>query len=156
MHTLVLSLHSVVRWLVVILGLLAAGRSLAGWLGRGNWGPLEDRLGMWFTTVMDLQLLLGLLLYFFLSPITTTAFRNFGSALADPGRRFWVVEHLLTMVVAVILAHSGRALSRKSAVAATRYQRAAIFFSLAVLAILLAIPWPFTAAGAGRPWLRIG
>ena len=57
------------------------------------------------------------------------------------------------MIVAVVLAHIGRSRSKKATDDRGKFKRAAIFFGLAMLAVLLAIPWPFLAAGAGRGWL---
>ena len=36
-----------------------------------------------------------------------------------------------------------------------KYKWAAIFLGLALLAMLVAIPWPFLAVGSGRPWIRL-
>ena len=90
---------------------------------------------------MDIQLLLGLLLYFVFSPITKTAFQDFGAAMADSELRYFAVEHLLMMVIAVVLVHIGRALSRRADTDNSKYKRAAIFFTLSLLVVLAAIPW---------------
>ncbi len=156
MYSFTLSLHSIVRWLVVILGLVTAGRAVAGWTGKRGWETLDDQLGLAFTSVMDLQLLLGLLLYGILSPLTTGAFQNFGAAMSNSIQRFFAVEHIFLTVIGVVLAHLGRAMNRKATEASAKHKRAAIFFGLAILLILAAIPWPFLATGAGRPWLRLG
>jgi hypothetical protein len=156
MYPLVLSLHSILRWVVLILGLIAVIRALIGWLGSSQWETIDDRLGLAFTTSMDLQLLLGLLLYFVLSPLTRGAFQNFGAAMSNANLRFWAVEHFVVMIVAVILAHIGRSQSRKAEEPTAKHKRAAIFFGLALIAVLVAVPWPFLASGGGRPWIRIG
>ncbi|MCA9962185.1 MAG: hypothetical protein KC443_24285, partial [Anaerolineales bacterium] len=141
MYTTVLAFHNIVRWVVLISGLLAAGKAIMGWLGKKSWTDIDNQFGLIFTISMDVQLLLGLLLYFVLSPITTQAFSDFGAAMADAGARFWAVEHIFTMIVAVALAHVGRSLSKKAPDALHKHQRAAIFFTIAILAILAAIPW---------------
>jgi len=155
MYSIVLTLHSLVRWIVVILALAAVVRAFIGWLGKQAWTPLDDRLGMWYTISLDVQLLLGLVLYIFLSPLAQAAFRDFGAAMSNPVLRFFAVEHILTMVVAVILAHVGRALSRRATEAQARHRRAVILYGLATLVILVAVPWPFMT-GVGRPWIRLG
>lgn len=155
MYPVVLFLHSWVRWIVAIAAMVAVARAFYGWLGKKEWARLDDQLGLLFSTSLDVQMLLGLILYIFLSPITTLAFKNFGVAMSDPIARFFTIEHILYMVIAVALGHIGRALSRKATEATARHRVAAILFGLATLAILIAIPWPFTAAGAGRPWFRL-
>lgn len=148
MYPFVLGLHNIIRWAVLILGLLAIVRAFLGWTGKKPWTGLDNRLGLFFTISLDVQLLLGLLLYGVLSPITTGAFADFGAAMSDPSARFWLVEHIFTMVVAVVLAHVGRSLSKKAPTDVAKHQRAAIFFTLALLLVLAGIPWsrPFLPA----------
>ncbi len=141
MYELVLTLHSLVRWAIVIVGIVAVVRAFMGWRGKKPWTQLDDRLGLGFTSVMDLNLLLGLLLYFVLSPITTGAFGDFAGAMGNSGLRFYLVEHLSLMIVAVIVAHIGRSRAKKAASDEGKHKQAAIFFALSILLVLLAIPW---------------
>ena len=141
MYSLVLTLHSLVRWAIVIVGIVAIVRAFMGWRGSRPWAQLDDRLGLTFASVMDVNLLLGLLLYFVLSPITTAAFQDFGAAMADSAQRFFVVEHILVMLIAVVVAHIGRSRSKKAANDQGKFKQAAIFFTIAMALVLLAIPW---------------
>jgi hypothetical protein len=88
-----------------------------------------------------------LLLYFVFSPLTRAGFAGDASAMSDPVLRFFLVEHLSVMLVAVVLTHMGRALSRRASGEAAKHQRAAIFYTLAMLAVLISIPWPFQVFG---------
>lgn len=155
MYPVILTLHSLVRWVVAILAILAVGRAWWGWLGKRPWAALDDKAGAWFTISMDVQLLLGLLLYLVFSDLVAAALRDFGAAMANAGLRYFAVEHAFLMVVAVVLAHVGRARARRATNPSARHRNAAIFFGLAFLVVLVAIPWPFVE-GVGRPWLRLG
>lgn len=141
MYPSVLLLHSWLRWAVVLAGLFALYRGIGGWAGTRAWSRVDDRAGFWFAMSLDLQMLIGLLLYFFLSPFTTEALNDFGAAMKNPGLRFWAVEHVFGMVLAIALAHIGQARVRK-ATASRKHRVAAIFFGLALLAVLASIPWP--------------
>jgi hypothetical protein len=152
MYDLVLTLHSLVRWAIVIVGVVAIVRAFMGWRGNKPWTQLDDRLGLGFTTTMDLNLLLGLLLYFMLSPITTGAMKDFGAAMGNSVTRYFAVEHILVMIIAVIVAHIGRSRSKKAVSDVGKFKQAAIFFTVAIVLVFLAIPWPFLSAGAGRGW----
>src|SRR5262245_26706735 len=152
MYPLMLVVHSLLRWLVLAAGLVAFGRALAGMRGRGAWTPADDRAGQLFVGTLDLQFLIGLVLYFGLSPITRAAFQDFGGAMGNSMLRFWAVEHILGMVIAVALAHIGRVRVRKTTDAVRRHKLAAIFFGLALVAILATIPCP--GMPAGRPLFR--
>ncbi|MFN2211577.1 MAG: hypothetical protein ACK2UE_00765 [Anaerolineales bacterium] len=96
---------------------------------------------MFYSISLDIQLLLGLILYFFLSPITKIVFSDLSSALANSGSRFFALEHVLIMVLAVILAHVGVAMARRTEDAVLKHRQAAIWFSLSLIALLLGMPW---------------
>ena len=152
LYGIFLSLHSLIRWPVVIFALLAVVRAMAGWLGNRPWTELDRKSGLWFTIAMDTQVLIGLILYFFLSPITTTAMQNFGGAMSNASVRYFAVEHLVMMLIAVALAHVGSARAKKAATDQAKHRNAAIWFGLAIILVLAAIPWPFLEAG--RPLIR--
>lgn len=140
-YNIVLALHNIMRWVVVIGGIIAAVRALYGWLANRPWRSLDNQLGLLFTVSMDIQVLLGLILYFVLSPITSENLSNIGELMADAGARFYLVEHSLIMIIALGLAHAGRSLSKKAEGDTRKHMRAAIFFTLAILLVLALIPW---------------
>jgi cell division protein FtsW (lipid II flippase) len=150
MYSLILLLHSWLRWAVLLAGFVVVARALAR--GGRPWTPTDERAGSWFVITLDLQLLLGALLYFALSPIMRLAFDDFGAAMRTSGIRFWAVEHLFGMVIGIALAHVGKSRIRKAATDARRHRLALIFFGLALLAVLVSIPWP--AMPNGRPLFR--
>jgi hypothetical protein len=151
LYAVVLLIHSYLRWAVILAGLLAFGRAVSGSSGRKPWTPADDRAGFWFVMAVDLQMLLGLLLYGFLSPSTRQAFGSFGAAMKDPTQRFWAVEHIAGMLIGLALVHVGRGRTRKTD-SLRRHKVAAIFFGLALAAILASVPGP--GMPAGRPLLR--
>jgi hypothetical protein len=156
MYPLLLTLHSWLRWIVVIVGVIAVARFALGWGGRRAWQGLDGRLAVVLPTLLDIQLLVGLLLYFFASPITAGALRNFGAAMGNAVTRFFAVEHLLLMVIALALAHVGGVLVKQRRADPARFRLATVLFGLAIVVILAAIPWPFVTAGMNRPWFRLG
>lgn len=143
MYTTVLVLHSWIRWIALV---AAVGTTLAALRGKAaGANSLADRWGMVAMMALDTQLLLGLLLYFVLSPNTKAILEHFGDAMKDPALRFWAVEHTVSMFAAIALAHVGRVLARKSTSPATKRTRLLICFGMATLLIILGMPWP------GRP-----
>lgn len=142
-YTITLIVHSWLRWAVLAAGLAAA---LRGGSDR------NDTAGRWFTILLDTQFLLGLLLYFVLSPITAAALDDFGGAMKVPQLRFFAVEHTFGMLVGITLAHIGRGRVKKAS-PEKRGRTALIFYGLALLVILASIPWP--GMPAGRALFRI-
>lgn len=142
MYDLLLFAHSWLRWLVLLAVLMAVARAAGGVSTRRPWTPVDDRAGMWMTASLDLQMLIGIVLYGFLSPVTKSAFVDMAAAMRAAPIRFFVVEHPVGMIVAIALAHIGRGRVRKAATSEAKHKRALIFFGLALLVLLLSIPWP--------------
>ncbi|HAL17287.1 MAG TPA: hypothetical protein DCP32_11240 [Anaerolineaceae bacterium] len=151
-NLIVQTLHNLTRWGIVILGLVAIIRAFAGWFGKKEYTPADNRAGMLYTIAFDIQFLLGIVLYFskgWFGVLTA----DFNASMSSVGTRFFTIDHLLTMVGALTLAHVGRALSRKAADAARKHRSVAIWYGLSFALMLAAVPWPFTAFA--RPWLRL-
>ena len=151
MYTTVLMLHSWLRWLALLAGLVATFSALGDNTTPPAKGP-ADRWGLILTIALDTQLLLGLLLYFVLSPTMTAIRENFSLAMKDPVARFWAVEHLTTMLVAIVVAHVGRVLGRKSTTADSKKMKLFVCYGIATVLMCIAIPWP--GLRAGRPLFR--
>jgi hypothetical protein len=144
--------HSLLRWVVIIAGAVAVARGIRGWGGTRRWTAADDLSGLLFTIALDIELMLGLVLYAGVSPFTSQAFADFGAAMGDAVMRFWAVEHPFGMLIAVSLAHIARVRVRRAAGDSGRFKVAALLFGLALVVILLSIPWPWM--DAGRPLIR--
>jgi hypothetical protein len=149
-YTILITLHSILRWLVILAAVYALYRAYRGWLGRKEWAASDRRAGAIFTGIFDLQVMVGLVLYFFASPITRAFLADVGAGMAIPAERFFGLVHIGLMVLAVLVAHMGSVFSRRGA-DASRHRTAALLYSLSIVIVLLAIPWPFEAVG--RPLL---
>ena len=138
-YELLVIVHSWLRWAVLLAAILALVRR-------------DDASGRWFVIGMDVQVLIGLVLYLFLSPYTMSAWSNMAEAMGNSVTRFFAVEHLFGMLVATALAHVGRVKIRKATDPARRSRLTLIFYGLALVIMLLSIPWPMMPAG--RPLFR--
>jgi hypothetical protein len=112
-----------------------------GWFGKKEWIKTDNLAGVIYVGLVDLNVLLGLVLYIFLSPLTRAAFANFGEAMSNSTLRFFAVEHIFGMIVALVLAHVGRMLSKRAMDTVKKHRAAAIWFALSFLVILATIPW---------------
>jgi hypothetical protein len=151
MYTFVLLLHSWLRWAALVAGV---GATMAAFTDRVPTAGLgrADRWGLALMAALDLQMLLGLLLYLVLSPTMEAIRQNFGAAMQDRVARFWAVEHISMMLMAVILVHVGRVLARKAKTPQARRTRLLVCFGIATLAMIAATPWP--GMSNGRPLFR--
>ena len=149
MYIFVLTVHSWLRWVALV---ASVGATFAALRDRG--GPARaDLWGLVLMMMLDIQLLLGLLLYLVLSPFTQDAMRDFGAAMKNPALRFFAVEHVSMMLAAVVLVHVGRVLARKAATPDAKRMRLIMCFGGATILMLLAMPWPGLVSG--RPLFRI-
>jgi len=147
MYTTILVVHSWVRWIALVTGF---GATLAAIMGRvESKDSPADRWGLFLIMALDIQMLLGLMLYLGLSPNMKEILAHFGDAMKDPATRFWAVEHITAMFAAVIVAHVGRVLARKAKTPASKRRRLLVCFALATVLMLAGIPWP------GRPGGRV-
>ncbi len=144
-----LAFHGLLRWLVLAGAITATFLAGSGWSGKQPLSAVLRRFSILFVILIDLELVLGLILYFGASPLTKMAFQNMAAAMKDHELRFFAVEHTTYMLLAVICAHVGAALIRRAKTDLIKYRGATIAFLLALLLILAGIPW-------WRPLLRFG
>lgn len=149
MYTFLLASHSLVRWAVVALAVAAV--TLA-WRGTVAGRPFDKRVPLAFVIALDVQLVLGLLLYF-VSPLVDQALADMGAAMKVRGLRFWAVEHVTLVVAVLAFVHIGYRRTKHAADDKAKWRAAAIFFTIGLVLIAAAIPWPFLKE-IGRPWLR--
>jgi hypothetical protein len=149
MYPAVLLVHSWLRWVALIAGI----GTLAALLKPGDASAARaERWSLALLITLDVQLLLGLLLYFALSPFTAAALKDLGAAMQNPALRFFAVEHIVTMFGAVILVHVGRVIGRTAPSPEAKRTRLLVCVGFAMVAMLAGIPWPGMASG--RPLFR--
>jgi hypothetical protein len=141
MYSGFLQLHDILRWFVLLALVITLVKYLTSWLGNHSWKKTDNILAIVFTSIMDIQLLTGLALYFFLSPLTKIAFSDMGAAMKNADLRFYAVEHIFLMLIAVVLVHIGRAKSKKALFDVSKFKIALIYFSLAFVLVIVGIPW---------------
>jgi hypothetical protein len=95
-------------------------------------------------------LLIGLILLF-VGRISFTKIPEGVSVMKDATYRFFLVEHPLMMIIAIVFITIGRGQAKKSIPDAVKYKKAFWFFVVALILILAAIPWPFREV-IGRPY----
>jgi FtsH-binding integral membrane protein len=147
MYGPVLFLHSWMRWVALALILV----SIVFAAQKRN-DALAKKLSIFTMVSFHVQLLLGLLLYFVLSPVTKGAFADMGAAMKDGAVRFYVAEHLMGMIIAVALVSVGHIRAKKASDDGTAAKRRLMLFAIGLLVMLASIPWPFMAAG--RPLFK--
>src|SRR5688500_3002491 len=134
--------HSIGRWIVLLLLLFAILNSLIA--GNRPYIRTDNRLGLLLTIAADLMLLIGIYLWF-TGPWSYKQIQavRFSEVMKNPTNRYYVVEHLAGMLIAIILIHIGKTQGKKSMSDKAKHRRTMIFYLVALLIILASIPWPF-------------
>lgn len=139
MATGLLHLHNLLRW-VILITLLMSSYQL--YTGKNALKTSKILLIASHST-----LLLGLYQYIF-GAVGLALIKAAGMAavMKDHASRFWAVEHIFSMVLAITFITIGHIKYKKTQNA----KPTLIFYLIALALILLAMPWPFKP-GIGRP-----
>lgn len=133
--------HSGLRWIVLILILAAIFNAIAA-KSSGKYEKKDKMLNLFAMVFLHIQLLLGIVLYF-MSPKVTFAEGWMKNAMT----RFYGMEHVLIMLIAITLVTIGRKKAEKASLAANKHAAIIKFYAIGLILILAGIPWPFRNLG---------
>lgn len=139
MHTLLATLHSYNRYLILAALLFVLFRAFSGWLTRRPYEKIDNTASLVLVSLAHLQLLIGLIMWGFTSAWTQTAFANMGLAMKDPNQRYWAVEHLVAMLIAIVLIQLGRTFAKKTPDQTAKHRKTAIYTAIAALIIVVTL-----------------
>ncbi len=145
MHN-ILFLHSTLRYFILLFAVVVTVQSLVGMMGKKKFKNVNKQLALALLIFCDLQLVLGLALYF---PKFSNAF-GAGNVMKDVYNRFYAVEHSFSMVLAIVLVHIGYTVTKKNFDDDRKFKRL-FWCTFAALGIFMAmIPWQGKQV-VGRP-----
>jgi hypothetical protein len=153
MNSLV-QIHSLLRWVVLLTAFYAIFKALTGMLGNKSYGDSDAKAGLFLTISADIQLLIGIALYFF----GGVGFKNIQAngmafVMKDAFARFFAVEHILMMLIAIALFHVGKSKSRSAVADTTKHKMAFWYYLIGLIIILASIPWPFRKGFEAMGWM---
>lgn len=149
MYTGLLHLHSVNRYLLLIALFFVLYRAYNGWLRQQRFEKMDNTASVSLLALTHLQLVLGLILYVGFSQWTQPAFADMGAAMKNPWQRYFAVEHIAVMILAVVLIQLGRTFSKKATTDTEKHRKLAIYNTVALLLIVLSL------APKGLLWGRV-
>jgi uncharacterized membrane protein len=139
MHAALLHSHNLLRWVVLVLGVITVVKAAQGLGGDRPYAGTRKFTAM-FMGSLHLQLLLGLLL-FMNSPVISAAMRDMEATMADRSLRFILAEHPTLMVAAAIVMTIGAIVAKNAATDTARHRKALIFTGITLAIVLYGIPW---------------
>lgn len=152
MYPSLILLHATVRWLLLLLLLLSLYRAAAGLYGRRSFTKADNALRHWTATAAHIQLLAGMLLYT-QSPVVRYFWQHFREAVRVKDTLFFGLLHMLLMLAAIAILTAGSALAKRRSSHPAKFRTMLLWYGVALLIILTAIPWPFSPL-AQRPYWR--
>jgi hypothetical protein len=143
-----LDVHSALRWIGLILLIATIVDSVIR-----MYRPFKEnerKLALFTLIAFHSQLLTGLILYF-VSP-TIKGFIQAGDIMKNSIARFYIVEHLLMMLLAIAIITIGYSRAKRQSESWAKHRMLFFYYLTAFLIILISIPWPFRIVGEGRGW----
>jgi len=131
MYTGLLHTHSLLRYLILIFLVLVIALALTGLINKRPFKKLDNTASLYLLIFTHLQMVVGLVLYF------TSPFVKFGAeTMSDKVTRYWTVEHIFAMLIAVVLITVGRISSKKISIDAGKHKRLLIMNAIALILIV--------------------
>lgn len=140
MYNGILHLHNVLRWVILILLLIAIFQALTKKQGL-------KQSSLWLMIAAHITLVVGI--YQWIAGqlgLKMIQSAGFSVVMKDSVTRFWAVEHFAGMLIGIILITIARGKAK-----VLNFKSAAWLYVIALIVLLLTIPWPFRE-GIGRPW----
>jgi hypothetical protein len=142
MYDLFKTIHHYLFFVVLVLGLFAIAKAVVGMSSKVAYTDGDRKTGLFFLISCHTQLIIGLILYFFLSPLGLQAFQTLGSeVMKNKDYRYMAVEHISANLIAIALITVGYSKNKRSTDSAQRHKNALIFFGLGLALLLSRIPW---------------
>ena len=141
MYTGLLHTHSLLRYLILIALPVVIIKAIVGLTNKQPFTKLDNKLSLYLFIFTHTQLLVGLIMYFMnLSGSSERQLVYFGSeTMSNPGVRYWTVEHIFGMLVAVVLITLARTTSKRMTDDAAKHKRMFIFNFVALVVIVTMI-----------------
>jgi len=152
MYSFLLATHSLTRWLVLVSLLYSIFIAYRGWLFKKPFTKAEGVIRIVTTTIVHIQLVIGVWLYC-ISPVVSYFLHNFSTAMRERQIRFFGMEHITMMIIAITVLTIGSAKTKRKPTDQEKFKTMAIWFTLALVIILSSIPWSFSPLTA-RPNFR--
>jgi len=141
MYSTLLIAHSILRWLVMLSLLYSVYRGWQGISRQLGFTETDNSLRHWTATIAHTQLMLGIVLYT-QSPMVKFYFSGYEDTSGEA--LFFGVIHIILMLVAIVIITIGSAKAKRQPADVQKFRTMLTYFSLGLLIIFIAIPWPFS------------
>lgn len=141
MYETVKFLHSYWAYLTLLILIISTFNALVKFFGNKEFGAFDFRVSLFTLIVSHIQLILGIVLFFSAGYISIISSSGMGDVMKNGELRSNIIEHPLTMIIAVTLITMGYSKHKKKLTSKPKFKLLAIFYTLALVFVLAKIPW---------------
>lgn len=134
-------LHSYWAYLVLLILVLATFNALIKYFGNKEFHAKDFRISLFTLIVSHIQLILGFVFYFISDYFSLISDVGMGDVMKNATLRSNIIEHPLTMIIAIALITIGYSKHKKKLTSKSKFKMLAIFYTIALILILAKIPW---------------
>jgi hypothetical protein len=139
-------IHSGLRWIALILLVVAIFNAIAS-KRKGEYSKKDKMINLFAMIMLHTQLLIGIILMFTSSKVN---YSNPNGWMKSPVNRFFGMEHIALMIIALVIVTIGRKKAEKITAPIQKHSKIATWYLIGLILILASIPWPFRAALGGK------
>ena len=144
MNSILTHAHSGLRWVAIILLLLAIINAFTS----KTFEKKHKMINLFTMITLHTQLIIGLVQYF----ITSGKVKFFDGWMKEAAFRFYGMEHLAGMLIAIVLITVGYSKSKRGTTDSEKFKPIKLFYLIGFILIIASIPWPFRTA-LGGSWI---
>jgi NADH:ubiquinone oxidoreductase subunit 2 (subunit N) len=141
MNSILTHAHSGLRWVAIILLLLAIINAFTS----KTFEKKHKMINLFTMITLHTQLIIGLVQYF----ITSGKVKFFDGWMKEAAFRFYGMEHLMGMLIAIVLITVGYSKSKRGTTDSEKFKPIKLFYLIGFILIIASIPWPFRTALGG-------
>lgn len=141
MNSILTHAHSGLRWVAIILLLLAIINAFTS----KTFEKKHKMINLFTMITLHTQLIIGLVQYF----ITSGKVKFFDGWMKEAAFRFYGMEHLMGMLIAIVLITVGYSKSKRGTTDSEKFKSIKLFYLIGFILIIASIPWPFRTALGG-------
>lgn len=142
-------IHSGIRWIILLLLLGTIFKAFAGLNGKRAFTAGDKKMALFTLIFCHTQLVIGLVQYF---AGKYYALPSSDDPIMNSYNRFFKMEHISMMLLALALITVGYSTAKRASSDAKKFKKIAVFYTIGLVLILAAIPWPFMAKFANLGW----
>ncbi len=137
MYNIVINIHVIISSLFTFAGLFLIIKAILGWIKNSSYTPTDNYLSLFFLVLLYIQLVLGLLMYFFLGSADHTGSMDMNEVVENSSLRFWVIEHFSFMIFALFLSQLGRLFIINNLTSKRKFKNTIFYYGISFVLIMI-------------------